>query len=247
MGKCIPSRQVFDRIYNEHVIGSPFLEVPEYYEIARERYWRSLQILCEIGIDPSLKVVEFGGGQMCLLLKYMFDMDVTVADISEDYRGPIDAAGLQFVVGNVMVDPPVAAGRTFDLVIMLEVIEHIPEPPLATFRRLAKILSPGGRIYLTTPNLFRLRNIARMIRGKDFLDYFMPPMKDVGLGHQMEYSLEHMRWQIEQADLEVQHISHDQLGVSGHSAKARLARKLLSPLTRGRWQEELVAMARLPA
>jgi hypothetical protein len=63
----------------------------------------------------------------------------------------------------------------------------------------------------------------------------------------VEYSLEHMRWQIKQADLEVQHISYDQLGVSGHSAKARLARKLLSPLTRGRWQEELVAMARLPA
>jgi SAM-dependent methyltransferase len=243
----VPTRAAFDRVFDDHILVGAFAEIADYYETARERYWRSLQLLCEIGLSGRERVVEFGGGQLAILLNKMFGMDCTVADIRDEYRAPIDRVGLPFVIGNIGNEPAVAGGARYDLVILLEVIEHIPEPPYVTMEKLKAILNPGGRIYMTTPNLFRLRNIARMVLGRDFLDWFAYAEPGQGLGHQMEYSLEHFSWQMRRAGFGVQSIRHDQLGAVGHSTKARIARALLKPLLlRDVWKEELVAMARLP-
>jgi SAM-dependent methyltransferase len=41
--------------------------------------------------------------------------------------------------------------HSVDLVILVEVIEHLPEPAL-TLREIARVLRPGGRLVMTTPN-----------------------------------------------------------------------------------------------
>jgi SAM-dependent methyltransferase len=41
--------------------------------------------------------------------------------------------------------------RSVDLVILIEVIEHLPQPEL-TLREIARVLRPGGRLVMTTPN-----------------------------------------------------------------------------------------------
>jgi 2-polyprenyl-3-methyl-5-hydroxy-6-metoxy-1,4-benzoquinol methylase len=43
------------------------------------------------------------------------------------------------------------AGYSMDTVICCETIEHVPDPPGAV-RELARVLRPGGRLFLTTPN-----------------------------------------------------------------------------------------------
>ncbi len=194
--RCEPNRRKFDTIYDEFVLGSPFLELPDYYSVARERYWQSLNWLCKMGLYQNERVIEFGGGQLALIIAKMFGMDCTVADINSDYRKPVDDAGLKFVIGDLTKDPPVVGEKCkYDVAIILEVIEHLPEPAYVVFNRIKNILGNKGKIYLTTPNLFRIRNLVRMIWGKDYLDRFMLPLKDVGLGHQIEYSANHLTWQ----------------------------------------------------
>ena len=41
--------------------------------------------------------------------------------------------------------------HSVDLVILVEVIEHLPQPEL-TLREIARVLRPGGRLVMTTPN-----------------------------------------------------------------------------------------------
>jgi SAM-dependent methyltransferase len=43
------------------------------------------------------------------------------------------------------------AGRTFDAIVMVEVIEHL-EDPIAAVQDAVRLLSPGGSVVLTTPN-----------------------------------------------------------------------------------------------
>ncbi|MFL6775023.1 MAG: hypothetical protein ACJ8FN_01375, partial [Sphingomicrobium sp.] len=65
--------------------------------------------------------------------------------------------------------------------------------------------------------------------------------------HQTEYSARHLSWHIREAGFMLERLEHDQLGQAGFSWKARIARKLLSPLRlRKVWREELVAIARNP-
>lgn len=58
----------------------------------------------------------------------------------------------------------------FDTVFSCETIEHVPAPALAV-RQLARVLKPGGRLYLTTPNYLSMIGLYRVyccVRGKTF-------------------------------------------------------------------------------
>ena len=74
---------------------------------------------------------------------------------------------------------------------------------------------------------------------------FTLPEPGQGLGHQLEYSANQIQWQIERAELDLVLLEHDELGCVGHSRKAQIARKLLSPFKMRRiWRDGLVAAAR---
>jgi SAM-dependent methyltransferase len=54
----------------------------------------------------------------------------------------------------------------FDVAFMGEVIEHILNSPLQLLVEVKRLLKPGGRLYLTTPNPSTLMNAWRVITGR---------------------------------------------------------------------------------
>lgn len=54
--------------------------------------------------------------------------------------------------------------ESFDTVISCETIEHVPNPQQAV-RELSRILKPGGRLFLTTPNYMGLVGLHRIYVG----------------------------------------------------------------------------------
>jgi len=238
-------RAQFDQVYDSCIVGGGFFESDEYYKNDKERYWRSLELLCRLDIPAPARMLEIGGGQLVLLCRKLFGDDCIVADISQEYATPLRKSGIDLVTFDLMNPEATKIHGEFDVGILLEVIEHIPLPAYMVIERIKPLLNPKGIMFLTTPNLFRIRNLIRMFLGIEFLDRFMIPQPGQVLGHQLEYSANHLRWHLERAGMEVLMLKQDSLGRTGHSAKARLARKLVAPLElRPIWRDGLAAAAR---
>ena len=242
------TRSAFNAAYDEFVRPGGFHELDSYYALSRERYFLTLAYLADLDLPEPAQLLDVGGGQFAILASKLFGDEATVGDIGDAFRAPADAAGVTFTVCNLLDDDPPSFKAAFDVIVLAEVIEHLPVPPYLILRKVRSWLKPGGALLLTTPNLFRLRNVVRMIRGRDPFDIFMLPRDGVSLGHQTEYSAQHLGWHIREAGFILERMEHDQLGQAGFSWKARIARKLLSPLqVRKAWREELVAVGRNPA
>lgn len=227
MAKNLDRRQ-FDETYARLILKNSFLETNIYYEQRKERYWNTLSRL-EAYLGEGKRVLDIGGGQFALLSRDIFNADAEVADIDSRYRASLDSAGIVFHHLDLIKDA-FQFDRPFDLVILGEVIGHVPAPPHVIFQKLGDVLNPGGRLALTTPNLFRLRNVLRMILAKPIFTPFVMPSKDRPPGHFIEYDQPQLDWQLRQAGLEVEVSAHVQLDMGGSTPGARLGRRLAAPL-----------------
>jgi hypothetical protein len=105
-------------------------------------------------------------------------------------------------------------------------------------------MKPGGLLFMTTPNLYRLRNVIRLMLGMRVFDHFFIPERGHSIGHPFEYSAEHLSWQISQGGFKDIDVTYRQLSLSGSTFRAKLARMLLSPLLlREKFRDSLVVSA----
>lgn len=224
-------KAAFDSAYDRVILGNSFFEGDDYYAIYRDRYWNTFQHIARLGLGPGASMIDIGSGQFALLCRELLGMKGNVADIDLRWQEDLAKMGVD-VMRCDLAAGPLETDQRFDLIVIAEVIEHVPRAPRVVLAELRDRLTEGGYIVLTTPNFFRLRNLIRMVMNKEILDPFNPPAPDSPIGHFVEYSIDHMRLYTEEAGLKVVHAGLEQLSMGGASAKARLARKVTRPLTR---------------
>jgi SAM-dependent methyltransferase len=82
-----------------------------------------------------------------------------------------------------------ALPRDFDLILCVEVLEHLLVNPLLLFRELYDHLKPGGRFFVTTPNQARASNRVKLLVGRSIKEKERFPTDGVSAnGHVMEYT-----------------------------------------------------------
>jgi SAM-dependent methyltransferase len=107
---------------------------------------------------------------------------------------------------NIESPTPFAEG-SFDLLICLEVIEHLRRDPLATVCEMRRLLAPGGNLFLSTPNLNSANAIRRALEWENpmFFPSFGPPPS--GIIHAHEFSVREIALVLTQAGFTIEQLS----------------------------------------
>lgn len=85
--------------------------------------------------------------------------------------------------------------ESFDFISSLEIIEHLTSP-VHMLKEALRVLKPGGKILITTPNVTRIGSILKLLTGKTNYDRLAPPdyfnEEDEWRPHVYEYTMQEL-------------------------------------------------------
>jgi SAM-dependent methyltransferase len=120
-------------------------------------------------VKPGQKVLDIGCGS-CISLLEVRNLGGEAWGIETDpnVRAIADHFGLTVHIGSIHDNP--FPGEEFDLIVLNQVIEHVPDP-IALLKLVRGRLRPNGRVILGFPNSGSLN---RMISGRKWLNWHIP-------------------------------------------------------------------------
>jgi len=154
---------------------------PEYAVTHRERFFELMNAALVLTRGrPAPRVLEFGPSEFSAMYgRLVPDVELVIVDrpVPRDYIGFTEARCLASLgcAAYAAVDlarpadmeTGLGALGAFDLVVMTEVIEHLPVHPVDVLARAIRLLRPDGFLYLTTPNFFAQAPVEQLGRGEN--------------------------------------------------------------------------------
>ncbi|MFA5105513.1 MAG: class I SAM-dependent methyltransferase [Candidatus Micrarchaeia archaeon] len=136
------------------------------------------------GLGGRLLDLGCGTGSLSekIISKYPGKFDVTGADFN---REAYKLEGGKFVQADLNRPPLPFPDASFDVVMLVEVIEHV-DNPASLLSEIRRVLSPGGTLILSTPNVENWQSrIYFALTGRffSFLPSDMPSNNPPGMGH----------------------------------------------------------------
>ncbi|MBN1132840.1 MAG: class I SAM-dependent methyltransferase [Bacteroidales bacterium] len=148
---------------------------------------RFLKYLEKQDEKPGMKVLDLGAGRGALTGKlHELGYDVSACDLFPELF-EFDKTECRKVD---MTDTFPYSDDTFDLVVAVEVTEHILDHE-NFFREAGRILKPGGRLYISTPNILSMNSRFRFLFRGFFYGFKELELKNYdGLQHVASRSLD---------------------------------------------------------
>jgi SAM-dependent methyltransferase len=145
----------------------------------------------EIGSNPYFmsRLLRERDPQLELAGTNWFGAPGTLSQDVVDHAGAV-VATFRSDLFDVEAEPFPHGDGTFDLVLFCEVIEHLVADPVHAVREIHRVLEPGGRLVLTTPNVARADNVVLLVQQRNIYD---PYSRHGRHGrHNREYSAEEL-------------------------------------------------------
>ncbi len=161
------------------------------------RYWlengdriaQNLSLVRSLCVNnPVKRVLDIGPSYQTVIFKKLFP-DITLETMGwEDhrYRPSPDTVHHAVDLNHTAKPESCPLPAPVDLILFLEVIEHLHTSPSHILRYLFRCLNPGGTIVISTPNAAFLRNRWRLLKG--YNPYELIREDDSNPGHFREYT-----------------------------------------------------------
>jgi len=133
------------------------------------RWWSGTDNQGQYSVRAGQSMLDVGCGSGCSLLEaralgakaFGIEADPNVRPIAQ-------VLGLSIHFGNLQDEP--FPGQRFDLIVMNQVIEHLPDPD-AALRQLTHRLASGGRLLLVMPNT---ESVWKRLFGRRWINWHVP-------------------------------------------------------------------------
>ena len=155
-----------------------------YLNFSLDRFLKTLELFPK-EIDDRSRVLELGANPyfMSLLLKKYYSCRMEFANFfgaskisksreklsSKKYSEAYDIHYKHF---NVEKEEFPYRDKSFDMVLFCEIIEHLTVDPVHPLVQINRLLRQGGCMIITTPNVLRYENVAKLIMGKNIHDHY---------------------------------------------------------------------------
>ncbi len=158
---------------------------------------------------PTVRVLDFGSyfGNFTLALRELGHR----VDAIDSYRtyepalatvvAELQASGAQvYDFASVGYGLETIPSDSYDAVLAMGVLEHVPHTPRLLLETLNRVLKPGGILVMDTPNLAYAYRRQQLARGETIfcpiaLQYFTEVPFE---GHHREYTMDEVRWMVQQ-------------------------------------------------
>ncbi len=212
----ISKTRLFRFLQSVRPAESDALEMATYCDVSFGRLLHTF----ELSKDLTGSALELGANPyfMTMLLRTFTPLDVTLANyfgthissaihtqqvLCNDFQTQESTSiELTYSHFNVEQERFPFEDNSFDVVLFCEILEHLVRDPFAVLIEIKRVLRPTGALILTTPNVHRLENIARLLSGHNIYD----PYSGYGLygRHNREYTSKELRSLLEHAGFSVQ-------------------------------------------
>jgi SAM-dependent methyltransferase len=154
---------------NNPEAGNRYNEDFKYFDFHQDRL-NYLFFLLKNYFKPGDRFLDIGSlfGYNCLGAK-LIGYEAAGTDLPKyvtSFAHRFQSQGIDNRAADLKKDAIPFADESFDVVLASEVLEHFNFHPARFLAEVARVLRPGGRLILTTPNLIRLNNVFKMILGQ---------------------------------------------------------------------------------
>ena len=148
-----------------------------------ERSWpRFIEAFELVRLYSPNSILDVGCSPFTVGLLYFFpDLKVVGLDKTKHLSSVLESYGIE------LYDDIRSINQVFDLVFILEVIEHVQMNPVIWLGEFKRVMSRNSILYLTTPNQNTLGNRFKVVRNRPMDQYDYPAWTNSsiehGLGH----------------------------------------------------------------
>lgn len=169
--------------------------------ITLQKYFKKGRIL-EVGSSPY---------HLTYILQKL-GYSITGLDINpKEFKSFINKCKLKIITCNFEKEKIPFKDNSFDFIIFNEVLEHLRIDPFFTLKEIQRVLKPGGKLLLTTPNLYALHKIIMFNTGQSFNDPMVEfsMLEKLGyMGHIREYSTNEVKKFLENAGFKIEIVNY---------------------------------------